>query len=882
LVWDSKTLWLFIVLTIQGLIPSSKILAATTPSLELSGTVKLSPDEDDHLFIEGSLTIKDWQANRRCLVLRYNNDEYGWDHGEQRRLDSITGSGARTRYSEGETSFVLKNGLVAKYLDLHIIEILGAGDVALTYRAEVPRTSTSKPSDTFFDGFYPHPLMQCPLASEPPTPAIVNIEADITLPNKFQFAAQHGQAKVGGFTTNVRARTLAFGISQTYKRKSFQLGPLKVELFYFTDSLPNLEKTIRTSIPLVESWLGPFPHKTLTIVETSELQRQTIGGIIPLNTPRQQVFSKAQSAGSGLLNWSHWMMVKLIASQWFSAMIYPDRLRDTWLINGTRDFIVSEVLAKQPEIFDLFGSTAFISITYLQLQEYSAATFHKSHPFTPLTDMALETPQAQDVQSAITRVKQLFAMRQLSNLYGHERMKQAFKSIIDAHRQIRMSPKSFYQAIDPAMQPLLKAWWTQSGWPDFSLSDMDSQKVGDQFKTTITIEQQGAIDFPPLVMMKDEDGAHHSKRASLSRSGTWQVEFMSSSPGDSAEVDPNHETFDVDRFNNSTTWADLNFFPGSARNIADDAYTILWLPFPQRRPGEPWAMVVQGAVMKYINSGLFFDVEYAPESKKTKSKIRYRYQFPDVAIHGDLQIEQDFEGDRIAELTAVRSPLFKLDPRISLNLGLRRKERIGIENSDHMTGAFGMGIQPESNQSSCGYNLSGEIENAPERFAHDFSYERKKIRGVLSCGRKRFGLLTRVFWGKLDYQGPTPETAFFKPTEANEAALTITQGGLVWPEEILTAHSELRFPLYLPLPSDSLVLINRLRGDLFYNWGHAKNEGVEYRSGGVGMQFPFGGDLAGAGSLSLTTIRAIVVLFSKVNEVESRKPSFFVVVQGNL
>jgi hypothetical protein len=115
-----------------------------------------------------------------------------------------------------------------------------------------------------------------------------------------------------------------------------------------------------------------------------------------------------------------------------------------------------------------------------------------------------------------------------------------------------------------------------------------------------------------------------------------------------------------------------------------------------------------------------------------------------------------------------------------------------------------------------------------------------------------------------------------------EARLRLDNRGVARHKRLVTTNTDLFLPLVAPVPADTLILARKMRWRLFYDYGSAPLERIEYRSAGAGFQLPFGGDLSAAGSLTLTQVTALAVLYSSVDGEISRKPSIIFDVTGEL
>jgi len=878
--------------------------ALATPTINITAKIL---EKKGRLEILGEVLIQNWapHSGKRCLFTKYNDSNIGWDYGDQLRLDKMSGGRSQIKYAMARTEMLPLDKTKINPLYENIIhEVNATGDVHISFASVVPQLLTKTSDDWLIEGFYPQILADCPdshaknLLYPKPT---AHINAKIQHAKNLIIAAPNSREISGGTQSTLLAKAFAFAFSPTYKSVKFEVNGIPVSLFYHSDSFLDLKPTMEKALLVSMDWLGTLPTKALVFVETSALSKNNLPGIIPVNRPRQTIFNKAQSS-KGFLNWTHWVVINQIYEQYFGVYLETLTVDDYWLQDGIQDYLVYQTLLKMPERLDLFSNDSILSIDFLTAQEYSAAINNDKHPFTIMLQKDMRSiPYA--IQSTSGSSRMFFGLRRLELQMGLAQTKAFFQSYGTRDITGTISPKNFlsnlstFEAQNPANKGqviTLKKWLSSNEWDDFEISDFSSaQNTAGKWQSQILIRQLSGLPFVPKVAFYDANSAVYSPRITMNTDGTLSGSFVSDVEMTEAKIDPGHEFFDKNRFNNKTSFSGLSFFPGSAKNISDEELTLLWLPYPQRRPGEPWSLAIQGALFKYINSGLFFTLEYAPKpslfsqsnhdnSDQFSGTVRYRYGFPTYALHGDLQTTQTYDNDRISQLTLVRAPLFSGNPRIALNSAVRYKERLHAENSEHATYLFGAGIRPISSRGFCNYNASSEYEQTFKAQNADFDYTRSTTRAIADCGAGNWGLGLSGFYGTLAYEGEPPETAFFKPTKLSEASLNIIQANTVWPKEILSMTTGITFPLQIPLPDDTLVLSNRIKGNAFYQAAKSIEPNLIYRTAGIGLQLPIGGDLSGKGSLSFTTIQAYVVLYSKVGSDKSTKPSPFISINGDL
>jgi hypothetical protein len=885
--------------------------ARALPEVRVEAQVVTELEDQAPRLIQGSLYIKNWQAEGgRCLYLPYQDGDYGEDRGTNRRFEVFAGTANKLAFEGG----YLRMDAVAPVASLPHPTLAMAelktppnfgpdDEIVIRFEARVPRLPSSNPDDWFYDGFLPQLMPKClPDGLDPAyyRPSLAaKVTGRIRIPTGWEYQGPGQLQADGTVSIGVTARTYAFALGRKFQHRKFQVGTTAVDVAFLTPGFDDIAETVQATLPTLEAMFGPYPHPTLAIVETSELQRHGLPGIIAINKPAQQIFGHAQK---NWLNWRHWITTVQLARQWYGGAVVAESPDDEWLVTGTTEFATVEALSRDPKHYDLFasrddGKPPFLSFDYLQVSEISAATLRRFSPFAALTDEHFVSRHTWNDQHALLFTKHAFALRQLKSFAGDSAFFAFLKNFTTHSLNDMVRPKDFQAYFGRMPSPFspqarrdlgtyLSRWWQEEGWPDFQLEDMKTEPVAQgKHLTQVTATQGGAVDFPPLIGLEDEAGGRHVARAqpAKDRPEVWQADFVTAHPPAEALVDPEHEAFDSNRFNNSSAWPDVDFFPGGARTLRDDAYTILWFPYAFRRPGEPFSVGVQSALFRYIQGGAFARFESAPSEKKNAVEVRQAFQAPSLALTTDLTFSQNYDNDRLAELSVQRSPLFGGDPVFGMAVKTRHRERVGQPETQHETVALQLSMKPLGRSRSCSYNLGFEIEKAPEEWADDFAYERKF--GVASGGcylTPRTSLGVRVFAGSLYAEGEVPEQALFKPTNLREARLILDQRGLTRSKKLTAIGTDLLLPFYLPLPRDSLILTRQMRWRLFYDYGHSYDLDVDYRSAGFGPVLPFGGDLAGAGSLALTKLSLLVIAYSHVDGEEPAKASVVFDFTGEL
>ncbi len=884
---------------------------ATMPEVRLDAELVSGLGAEAPRRVQGTLRIKNWgPEGGRCLYLPYEDADYGEDRGTNRRFEMFSGTTAKVVFEGGSLGVVasapVKTGLTKtpSIVRLQVPSGWSAADeIVLRFDAQVPRLPSSDEEHWFYDGFLPQLQGSCqPEGLDPAyyrTSLTAHVVGKVRVPTGWEYVGPGAIDVEGSVDVDIKARTYAFALGKHYLHRKFNVADTQVDVAYHSAGFDEIADTVARTVPIFSSMFGPYPYKSLAIVETTEVQRHGLPGIIAINRPAQAAFSHVQR---DWLNWQHWIVALQIARQWFGGAIIAPTPDDDWLVTGMVEFATLEALSHHPTRFNLFnadsGGFRLLSFDYLQISEISAATLRRFAPFATLTDASFVTRDQAQQQHPFLFSKQAFALRQLKSFAGEPAFFGFLRSLTAHYLNGTLSPKEFHTFLSRLPSPFspqlrrdlgtfLARWWTSEGWPDFALDDLRTESLPEgRWLSQVAVSQEGAVDFPPMVGVEDESHRVHYTRAEAGKTpdaAHWLANIVTPYKPMKAVVDPGHEAFDSNRFNNSSSGAGLQFFPGSAETLRDDAYTVVWLPYAFRRPGEPFSIGLQGALFRYIQGGAYAKVEVAPADKLGSVQIKQNFQYPSVAMSSEFLFDQNYDNDRLAEVAVQRSPLFAGNPQISLAVKGRHRERTGEPLSSHETVALSTSMKPRGRSRYCGYSLSAEIEHAPEALAHGFWYERKL--GVVAgdCNlTARTNLAIRVFSGALYGQGEVPDAVLFKPTDLQEARLRMDQRGLARDKKLTVVGTDLMLPFYIPLPGDTMILARQMRWRLFYDYGRAYDERIDYRSAGWGFLLPFGGDLAGAGSLALTRLTVLAIAYTKVDGEVSRHPSIVFDVTGEL
>lgn len=889
---------------------SSDSLPLTLPEATFALVVQDSAQGPDTL--QGHMTWKGLRPDAEgtvCFYLPYEDPEFGNFHGLMGRFENISGRQPQAALIGGhlEASTEKQDIQVLPSTETHVLKLkVPPGwkpDTALHMEitAKVPRPKFSDPLDWFYDGFHPQLLPHCQTASYTHLHFThsnhTHFQGTLEIPKRWTFQGPASKNINRMVTIDQFSTSLAFALQMTPTVIARRVADTWVYIYPRSQSFKALASTVEEILPLLIQKLGPPPFSSLTIVETTEVQRSGLSGVIAMNRPAQAFFDKMQV---DWINWHHWNLTSQLIRQWYGGAITSVSPDDDWLIEGLVEYLTIHVLEQKSSIWDLFrpilGDKKPLSLTYLQAANIFAGMLRQGAPFAILTKDTYESSSPRQNQDPLLFIKHAFALRQIADLSGESAFLGMLRSLNKEKRFQSLSPQEFMARFDHKPTPFspslreevkesLKQWWTQAGWPDFRVTSFQESPLSEEkWVAKVTARQVGEIDFAPTFLVQDDNKKTYFVRGSQKTDtpDIWEAEVITEGRPLSTIVDPLRVTFDANRFDNSSKAPELVFFPGTTNTLRDDAYTVLWAPYPFRRPGEPLSFGVGASIRHYLESGLAVRVEYAPSTHTGSYLITEEINWPSQALVANFIASHSYFNDRRLEAALTRRPLFSAGPRLSVSLKVRRKEEAGQSQTRHITFGAAFAAKPTGVVRPCQPSFQLEWEKAPALWTKDFAYERKTGVGVGTCTFARgSGLRLRGFAGALEVTGVPPRTSQFRPNDLFEAGLRLDRN-VPRVNRIMASQFDLFLPLFIPIPRNFVILPRQMKWRLFYDFGKSEDTNTTYRSGGAGFFLPLGGDLAGAGSLTLSRVSLLAILHQNVNGDITRRPGVVFDLTGDL
>ena len=859
------------------------------PQVQLQATIQV---ENQSTIITGSITMQDVNETPTCFYLPYQNLYFPWRLHTFRHFENVN---QERRFQDADRNHTtIKTDSKLHYLRSDVVRIWPdkkTSSLSIAFRSRIGRTDSGQSEQTL-DGFYPIPLANCPTEQQPRTHHYSRIhhQIDVSPPPNWEVISPASQDK-GSFV----GPKVSMLLSKTKPQIWFKAGSVTVYVTKQSTKSSSFKKTIQELIPFLERRLSTSPFQRLVIAQTTNESSQSLPGLVVLRPPRQFGLKSIQAH---YLNWQHWAIVSLIASQWYGVNISESDPIDRWLVDGINDYITGEFLAQYPRRNNLFNSYnvdfSLLSFNFRQIQDITAALLATRYESGPIVkNGASAVPYFQ--QNPLLFIRQSIAMRHLKFLMGTTRFSNFLQAVTRHFSRVQITPRSFaaFLQSQTSEDSMLRSrslhewfrWWETSQWPDYEIVNWTTQKKAkDLWSSNISLRGNSMFSH-------DIDVSVHSNQDQLA---TFLVETNADTPVESnviteqeptvVEINPNRDVFEINRFNNSSEGPSIKFFPGSATTLYDSHFTAIWLPYAFKRPGEPFSLGVQSAILQHIQSSMFLDIAMAPQNQNLAYLVNQQNYLKGDGISFGFSLSKNYQGLQISEVKIERRLDSRLFLPVRMGLALRNKRVMGQPNTNHQSIAFPILTKYGRQTTRCSSQLNGEFEYAPDDITGGFEYRRALGAAAGNCFLfSSIQLGARLFRGLIQGRGNIPEQALFRPNDLKEGKLHIDSSELPYVSNITTSNLNLYLPLSWALPTNSTFIVKQgLRLRTFYDFGYSRDADLTMSSHGTGLVLPLGGDVIGAGTLTITKLAALVILRSDVNGKTSRKPTFLFDLSGEL
>lgn len=633
---------------------------------------------------------------------------------------------------------------------------------------------------------------------------------------------------------------------------------------------------------------GAQPERDLLLIEMPDYEPSRSPGLLTLNRPQQAGMRYLQQ---DFTNWTVWTLSILMSQQWFGMGCRSNSVDSHWLVQGLADALTSMLLEHEREYFDFFSRDSsgrpWLDLNYRQAQDMGAASLNLLYPGSSLTQLD-DSPRPASLDRPFhIYLRHGLMLRYLRWRMGNESFKNFLQDLTAGCQTKSLSTESFLQKLRDRLQDerlvnLVREYWSSDDWPDVALGSVSRDEASGRAR--VEMQYMNDLRFPVDLWVTTEDGERHLYFIEPNGASTVSVPLNETEESiKKLEINPSRSLFDSNRYNNKSGFPKFSLFPGSARGLADDEYTLLWIPFLTKLPGEPLTFQLAWQVFRYLDAGVSGIVNYQSEDNRAGFKLLFMKALPRQSLYMLAKVAQDdnkkHEGERILDVTLQRRKFF-----LQLMTGstrVRSRQVLGRPESKHLTSAFTLFWKTEPGK-TCGFDLTGEAEQSVWVPSKDFDYLRSFGMSRGGCDGKNFGAHYRLFWGGLRSHGPLPSSVKFRAQDLDEAHVRLDKPSIEDAERIEAVNIDLAFPARLPLPTSWFVLPRRSRFSLFWDAARLHGPDKDVVSSGVGYSLPLGGDVAGKDTVTFLRFTVNAVLYRRLDHEVNDKPGVLFDFAGDL
>ncbi len=754
------------------------------------------------------------------------------------------------------------------------------GEVSTAFSAGLLGWKDRKDGVRILSEFYPRLLSRCPGVGETPLQAMRE-DADYVV---FIQKPESWSVLGAGYEEKAvyRWKGPAFHLVFYQRGEVVRLETGGLRLHVLSDS-ENFREQAPLALAAVDFYrrkLGSPAARDLLLVETDDHEPLQSPGLMTLNRPQQPLLRKLQEKW---LRWNAWQMSQALATQWFGQTIRSREADQLWLTQG---FVVTlagmflEAYPPQNELFlddEILGD--IFKLSYNETQDLTAALGRVFYPQRPL--VGEDRPRDLEASVPLEYMKHALAIRYLAWWMGEQDFAKWLADISQMFRYQALTPQSLLASLPPKAAFDLKRFWESAEWPDFQIEDWTSEGSSTRLSWKQNPDMPVAFDLE--VELKSGD-FWRTRIDSRTDGGVIEIPYPRSDI-QRMTLNPGREIFDTDRFNNRSDRAVPKLFPGNAKNLADDAYTLLWFPGLSKLPGEGFSLQLYWQAYRYVGSDLSGRLIYRTADGSRGYRLLYQQRLPEQALGLYLSIYEGdglaIEGERLGDLTLSKRELFGHGSTWTAELGFRLRQELGDNKGTHTTHKFRLVSKFELSE-PCGGQVEGQFEKTGFVPSEKFSYDRNYSITQWGCSAPRFQGKIRTFVGQLTSRGSPPKGAYFSAQQLEEARVRLDRPTLEPSSRIWSFGLDLAMTTPLPLPSSLFALPRRSVVKSYSDIAWEPELNRLTRVAGLGLGVPFGGDVTGRESITALQLSLYGVFYRKIDERSDHRPGLLFDFSGQL
>jgi len=317
-------------------------------------------------------------------------------------------------------------------------------------------------------------------------------------------------------------------------------------------------KILRQTLEHFEKWYGPYPYKTITLVDPLG---QEAGG---MEYPTFITGDTSWWMPDGLYG-PELVVEHEFGHQYWYGMVATNEFEEAWMDEGLNSYtevkILDDILGKKTSVINMFGLTA-------GERDIQRAGYIGVADFDPMTRKAWQFASFNSY-GGVTYGKTASVLLTLEGVIGEETMQKAMHVYFMKYRFTHPTKDDFLNTVEEVSGKKLRSYFDQavSGTQvmDYEVMSLGSsnvnwyekdpkEKKGETlYESSVMVHRKGDFIFPVEVQVKFDNG--ETVHEHWDGQDRWtRFSYLKKSKVASAEVDPEH-TIHLDRnnFNNSST-----------------------------------------------------------------------------------------------------------------------------------------------------------------------------------------------------------------------------------------------------------------------------------------------------------------------------------------
>lgn len=264
-----------------------------------------------------------------------------------------------------------------------------------------------------------------------------DFSARIVLPEDYELASggERSETLISGarvYSVSLSgARSLSFAVSRKFHTVS-GVSSSGTEVRVSGQNRSKLKSAldaVLSALNRYEEWFGPYPYRSMSVVESQIAKTVSGTGVILLNRDEWK-------AGEEL----RFQLYTLVARQYFQEVVHVDPAREAWLFEGLSEYAALQVLGEEG------GESAFTRA----LNRYILPSLQVTIPGGMYVNAASAYFSTQREYEIVTRERGAAVLNELAFAMGRENMKKSLSEYVRENRFSIASIEDFASAMNRA------------------------------------------------------------------------------------------------------------------------------------------------------------------------------------------------------------------------------------------------------------------------------------------------------------------------------------------------------------------------------------------------------------------------------------------------